>query len=219
VPLVGWVWAEHPEAEASNGTTWGSYAVTGTHDGERLTVTAVETDPPPVPDPDEPPAITTPCEVPAGGWVVLDPATTTIDAQDAALAAASAEPDYVSAWLDYLTGPSYDENGGLEPDDPTQMVLNVQFTGELERHEAELRELWGGPLCVSSAPRTEAELLSIMDEVIAHAGAGFISASPEGLSGTVEITVALDDGSLQAYFDQAYGAGVVAVSSALQQVG
>ncbi|WP_114424277.1 hypothetical protein [Nocardioides houyundeii] len=38
LPLAGWRWSEHPEHEEQDGARWGSFAVTGTWDGERFTV-------------------------------------------------------------------------------------------------------------------------------------------------------------------------------------
>ncbi|WP_104107868.1 hypothetical protein [Nocardioides sp. 616] len=38
LPLAGWRWSEHPEHEEQDGIRWGSFAVTGTWDGERFTV-------------------------------------------------------------------------------------------------------------------------------------------------------------------------------------
>lgn len=39
IPLAGWSWDEVEGDESSSGVTWGSYAVTGTFDGETFTVT------------------------------------------------------------------------------------------------------------------------------------------------------------------------------------
>lgn len=39
IPLAGWSWDEVDGDESGSGVTWGSYAVTGTFDGETFTVT------------------------------------------------------------------------------------------------------------------------------------------------------------------------------------
>jgi hypothetical protein len=44
-------------------------------------------------------------------------------------------------------------------------VLNVAFTGDLERHQAQLRSVWGGRLCVTRQQRTYRELLAIQREL------------------------------------------------------
>lgn len=56
VPLDAWGWDGLEGFESSGTTRWGSYAVTGTYDGKRLTVTQVPVllalyDPPPIDDP------------------------------------------------------------------------------------------------------------------------------------------------------------------------
>ena len=68
-------------------------------------------------------------------------------------ALAEAEPDFAGFWVDQF--PDQPPYGG---NDPTRLVVNVRFTGDLERHERELRKVWGGALCVSQAERTQAEL-------------------------------------------------------------
>jgi len=40
-------------------------------------------------------------------------------------------------------------------------VLNVRFTKDLARHEADIRTIWGGALCVSKALHTLAELIRV----------------------------------------------------------
>jgi hypothetical protein len=44
-------------------------------------------------------------------------------------------------------------------------VLNVAITGDLERHQAQVRSLWGGRLCVTRQRRTYRELLAIQREL------------------------------------------------------
>ena len=46
-------------------------------------------------------------------------------------------------------------------ENPGDIILNVSFTGEVKRHEQELRELWGGPLCVTQGGKTLKELEEI----------------------------------------------------------
>jgi hypothetical protein len=56
IPLVGWSWEGLDDAVSSSGSTWGSYVVQGTYDGESLTVTGAPMslalyDPMALPDP------------------------------------------------------------------------------------------------------------------------------------------------------------------------
>jgi hypothetical protein len=218
VELVGWDWAAAEGAESANGSTWGSYAVTGTWDGTRLTVTNVGA-PEDVPDQSlADPNFMTPCAPPAGGWAVIDSATTTDQAMQDALAAAALEPDYAGAWVDQSINPAADD--GTDNDesmnDPTKLVLNVMFTGDLAQHETDLRARWGGPLCVSTAPRSQAELLEIQSTLTAEPGV--LGSAPDDRAGTLEVDVVVDDG-LQARMDEKYGAGVVVVIPSLVPVG
>jgi hypothetical protein len=100
---------------------------------------------------------------------------------------------------------------------PEFLVLNAQFTGDLERHEAELRQIWGGALCVSEAANAMADLETIQAELtdsVPH----LTSAGVDVLTNTVTAQVFVDDG-LQERLDEQYGPGIVQVDAALQPVG
>jgi len=215
--LIGWQWSEHEgDYEEASGTRWGEFAVNGTFDGTSLTPTAVvpadEFDAPPYEDPTD---LTTRCPEPEGGWRVIDPALTTQQSQDDTFRAAQRLAGYAGAWVDQSINPAYDDPDDLEKElamnDPTKLVINVQVTGDPSAAEAELRKVWGGALCVTTAEHTERELGQIQEQVldlpgVLGGGAGFDK---------VDVQVVFDDGSIQAWADQEYGAGVVVVSSAL----
>ena len=80
--------------------------------------------------------------------------------------------------------------------------------------EAVLGQMWDGPLCVTTAERTEAQLRTIQDEVTTSNGSP-LGAGVDVLTGTVELTVTYDDGTLQSELDELHGDGVVRVTSAL----
>jgi hypothetical protein len=63
---------------------------------------------------------------------------------------------------------------------------------------------------------TEAELLEIQAELHGPGGVEVLTSSPE--NGYLFVGVVYDDGQLQRYFDELYGAGVVVVESALRPV-
>jgi hypothetical protein len=216
--LVGWDWAAVDGEESANGTTWGDFHVVGTYVGGTLTLTEVPDAPQP-PDRDEP-DFTSPCPEPEGGWRVVDPALATDAAFDAVHAYVNGLPDHGGTWHDQSINPAYadgvdaDDEGLLN--DPTQMVLNVRFTGDLEQHEADLRERWGGPLCVSKAEHTEAELRRIQDEL--QDTPGLLGSGSGSIDNRVNLDVIFDDGSLQAELDERFGRGAVVVTSALQPV-
>lgn len=217
--IVGWSWDDAPDAESANGTTWGAYEVTGTWDGERLTLT----DPPGPPqhdDVNEHTDLTSACPEPEGGWAVVDPTTTNQQALDAAAAAAQARPDYAGLWLDQSINPAYgdgaDPGDEMAMNDPTKLVLNVRVTGDVAEAERDLRAIWGGALCVSQAERSSAELQQIQQEV--GDSAEISNSGVNEITGTVEVAVFVDDG-LQAQLDERYGPGVVDVQALLEPTG
>lgn len=209
--IVGWDWST-VQAESASGTTWGTYSLTGTWDGETFTVTGPVGEPEPYDDGGAT-DFSTPCEEPEGGWTVVDEAT----ADDAGLAAAQeyaqGQPDFGGLWVDQSINPA---SGELGMNDPTKLILNVKFTGDLERHEAELRDRFGGPLCVVETDRTEAELRRLQDDLYEELGAHF--ASVDIVRGVVEFGVVVADPTLQAELDDAHGAGVVELIGSLRPV-
>jgi hypothetical protein len=218
--ITNWSWDELEDAQSMGGTTWGTYTVVGSYDGERFTLTE-----PPVQPAErdgsvgEAPTFPTPCQEPAGGWAVVDEATATDEAMSAAIAYAEAQPDHAGTWVDQSINPALRDNDSSDiesaANDPTKLVLNIRFTGDIERHEAELRDIWGGALCVSLAEHTQAELRDIQNEL--HSGlSGVLMSGVDSVTGMVDIQLVFDDGSLQAELDERYGSGVVRISARLQ---
>jgi hypothetical protein len=203
-PVDGWVWPE-PGTERHEGVTWGSFAVVGTYDGVRFNAEKVlDEEEAAVFLPVEPGAeLTSPCPEPPGGWGPTDPERSTAEDQASVIAVAQRLPGYAGVWLD---------DRGDASQDPRTTVVNVQVTGDVDTAEATLREVWGGPLCVSLAQHTEEELARITEEVRARRGAldAFFS------RGVVELVVDYDDGTVQREFDHRYGSGLVRVQSALR---
>lgn len=177
--------------EKASGVTWGSYALTGTFDGTAFTVTdaipAALYDTVAQP-PEE--ALGAACETPA----TTDPALTTPEDLDATLAAATALPGYATTWL-------------------TGTTINVAVTQDAAGAESTLRETWGGPLCVTTVEKTDADLNAINQELQAALPTLLTSGSfaPDSL----DAQVVFDDGSIQDWVDATYGEGLVRVSSAL----
>ena len=212
--VVGWRWDEVEGEEAANGTTWGTFTVVGTWDGEQLTLT--EPPGPPVPEDGVDVDLSTPCPPPPGGWQVVD--ASKLGGQGAALEYAGAQPDYAGAWLDQSINPAAAED---QPDesamnDPALLVLNVRFTGDLARHEAEIRAHWGGALCLTEAARPVQELERIQQELVEELQP--LSAGIDIVQGTVSLTVPVPDPALQASLDERYGEGTVVVTGILRPV-
>lgn len=217
--VIGWDWELVDGEESANGTTWGTYTVVGTWDGEALTLTEPAASPESSDPSDRDQArLATPCPEPEGGWQVVDESTTSDRAMQAAIEYARSQPTVGGVWVDQSINPVLDEEPIEESraNDPTKLVLNLSFSDELEQHEAAVREIWGGPLCVSEAPITAAELAEIRAEVEAEAG-DFLFSSTDEVDGQVHIGVAVDDG-LQQRFDERYGTGVVEVQAQLRPV-
>ncbi len=218
--IVGWDWNAVPGTVSAAGTTkWGEYLVVGTFDGDRLTLT----EPPRTPtDEDQaeaadPPAISdTPCTEPPGGWLPLSPAA------DSALKGA----------LDYITrSPDQSAFWFARSGQERWSVLNVRFARNAVSHEAKLRALHPGNLCVTEGGRPQSELEAIRDELFLSPGLlldsigkplktpGVLTGGVDAPRGIVAVQVILDTGDLQRTVDERYGPGVVKITSALKPVG
>lgn len=127
IPLDGWTWEGVDGSETSGDTTWGTYAVYGTFDGERYTIT-------------DPPIM----------LALYDP---------------------------------------VRPDDPTDGIDGTS---------------------------SDAELARVQDDLSTSLGSDALSLSTE--RGYVWVNVVWDDGTLQTAVDDAYGDGVVIVTSALRRI-
>lgn len=214
--VVGWDWGAVEGEEAESGTTWGDYTLVGTWDGERLSLT----EPPGPPGPATPIRsgerdFSTPCPPPPGGWAVVDESK--LDGQGAAFEYANGQPDHAGGWLDQSLNPASDEPiDEAAMNDPAKLILNLRFTGDLERHEAEVREVWGGALCVTEGEHTVAELQRIQHELGNELD--IVGSVADQLEGVVEVLIAVEEPGLQDRLDERYGKGVVEVIGALRPV-
>jgi hypothetical protein len=209
VPIANWDWQAVSGEERLSGTTWGNYHVVGSYDGSTFTLTDVgpyEEDTSGPTDPD----FSSPCPEPSGGWSDLEQATQE-DARPAA-AYARSQPDYVTSWVTQLE-PAKAEFGPV--------IVNAVFTGDRERHEAEMRKVWGGPLCVIERDvPTADELARIRKEAEARLddlGLEMLWSAGPGVEPIIEIGVVVDvEGKGEAALDARYGAGVVRLIPALK---
>ena len=207
IPLEGWDWSAATGYESASGTRWGSYEVVGTWDGETLTVERFG------PPSDEPGGtspvaehdLTTPCETPEGGWAVpADTPKLGQDDENAMHEYARAQPEYSASWVDNSAGRS------------AAVVTVFRFSADAARHEAAIRDLWGGPVCVieGGVPLQDLERIrtEVQDEV------RFSWSNVDEIGGTVEIGMHVVDPELQADLDRRYGEGVVELHGNLQAV-
>lgn len=215
--IVGWDWSLVDDEESASGTTWGTYSVVGTWDGSSLTLT--EPPGPPVHQEGSGMDFSTPCDPPPGGWAVTDESKATQEGLDSALSYANGQADFAGAWLDQSINPAAQQ----EPvdheamNDPTKLVLNLRFTGNLQAHESAVRSVWGGPLCITEARHRLDELRSIQQQLQGELDA--LSSSVNEVTGVVEVTVIVAEEDTQQQLDERYGEGVVQLTGALQPVG
>jgi hypothetical protein len=132
------------------------YQLIGTYENGTLTLT----EPPStgavtVPAPIDA-AFRVPCAEPAGGWRVVDPAHTKFEDYEAIMKAISDAPDYAGSW-----GAGHVEGVAGQPLD---QVLVAGFTGDIDRHRAELEKLWGGAICVTQLRYSQAELNDVAED-------------------------------------------------------
>jgi hypothetical protein len=211
-PIEGWDWDSVPGEESAAGATWGSYEVTGFYDGE--TFTLVDAGPPPERPVDDNP-IETPCPEPEGGWEVPDPDFISESDRLRAIKAARQEPDFSGAWLDYIG-----EASEFSPDE--NIILNLAFTGDVDQHESQIRELYGGPLCVTRFQHTLDRLLHIQKELTGPVGQDLglevLGAGVYEDRNVVELEVIVTDAATQNEIDERYGIGTVTITPALKPV-
>lgn len=206
IDLVHWSWDDVEGEDETGGAVWGEFDLVGRYDGETFTV--VKAGPLDTGDPSQADAIDTPCTEPVGGWVATDQARASLEVAQEIQTEVSDDDDFVGLWLDYYNVPPK----GPTEEDPGDIILNVSFTADLERHEQELRELWGGPLCVTEGGKTYKELREIQRTFDA-AEFGL-----EGLWSDIDVTknvvmfgvVIADEEALQQIEEQ-YGPGVVKI--------
>ena len=217
--VVGWDW-DDIDADSANGTTWGNYALVGRWDGSRFTLTQR----PRIARGDDRGAgrsdvdLTSPCPEQAGGWRPIDDAKATDAALTTTIRRAESMPGFAGAWLDqsYLEGSDDPDLLEREANDPTRLVLNVQFTDDLAAREQDLRQTWGGALCVSRVERSEAELSRILREL--RDRGDFLPSGTDTQRNTVLLEVWVADAELLADIEERYGRGAVQLIGILEPV-
>jgi hypothetical protein len=212
LPIADWDWTKVKGEESASGTTWGMFHLMGTFDGGAFTVLEVGVYEPPASGPTD---FTAPCPEPAGGWVAVDLARATDADLRAVMRAAEGEPDSAGFWIDYVDEPSeVTLDGGI--------IAIASFTGDLERHEADLRELWGGPLCVTQQELTQAELDRIQEELSGEVGSSLglqvTWSAGSVVDNRVEVGVVVASEGVVAAVEERYGTGAVLLVPALEPV-
>ena len=203
--VTGWDWEAVGPSETEDGVRWGSYAVTGTFDGTTFAVEEA-TQPQPRSGAWD---FEIPCATPKGGWEVVDPALTTQESYD--------EIGAVAEGLDgFAVAAVSTPDGAPGPRDPSDTVVSVYVASDARAAEAELRRHWGGMLCVTEVEHSHAELERVQQALLDVPGVSQVGSG--NLDNQVELVVFHDDGSIQRWADQEFGAGVVVVESMVQQL-
>ena len=209
VPVDGWDWSAVRGEERAAGTIWGAYYVRGTYEDGRFGVTRTGRfhNEPSHDDYDFSPA----CDRP---WLSPAPGKTSYEDFDAATMYANEQPDVSAVWVSYL-----DEDD--PPEERDEMLLNAAFTGRLLHHEAEIRERWGGPLCVVRYEVARRRLLRIQRQlhgsVEEELGYQALGSSVDEVGSEVELNVVVLTEQLEDELERRYGDLVVA-TGALQPV-
>lgn len=212
LPIANWDWSEVGGEESTRGTTWGEFHLVGRYDGETFTVLEIGDYQPPS---SEQTPFDAPCPEPSGGWAIVDPARATDADLQAVMRAAEAEPDSAGFWIDYVGEPSEGTPAG-------GIIAIAAFTGDLERHEAELKRVWGGPLCVTQLERTQAALQRIQRELGGDVGRDLglqvTWSATSVVDNRVEVGVVVAGPEAVSAVDERYGAGAVLLVPALEPV-
>jgi hypothetical protein len=220
LPIPNWRWDQVGGEQTTRGITWGRYRLVGAYDGAVFTVSRAALAPPqrqpshqeqfkhePKPG----------CPQPAGGWQVPDPARDSDRYLESLARKARAQPDFAGLWVSYLA-----PMGNNVAEDPGEFVLNVAFTSDLARHQAALRPLWGGRLCVTRQQRSYRQLLRIQREL--HRDGGRVlglrvlgSGIRESANAVTLEVVVLEQRAREA-LQARYGAGAVQATAVLTPV-
>jgi hypothetical protein len=216
VPIANWNWANVTGAKTAYGFTTGSYHLVGTYDGTVFTVT--EKPGPSRPVPRARHDFAPPCPTPAGGWVDVDPSRLTQADYDKFVNAMQQPPDAAGWWVS-----SGIPVGGVLSDNPAQEVTIVAFTRNIDAHRAQLRSLWGGPVCVVEHKHSTEELervarsLNGPDSLQLDLGIRY-GGGPDPVNDNVFFDVVVATPAMQQAVDRKYGAGVVELRGALTPV-
>lgn len=228
VPVHGLDWDAVTGERQIGDVTWIERAVVvGTYDGSALALTeqprlatdaeiatAVDVHNGPVP-----------CAEPTGGWAADGARFPSGSEYNAFIERVddytSTRDDWGGAWIDYIDGDSTIDLSNR----PDKVILVEMFTSDIAGHDADLRAIWPGAMCVTLSARTSADLEALADEVTQdEQGAGSLdlvlrsSANVDYARGAVRVFVPIATSSIQAAFDRKYGAGAVVVSGVLKPV-
>lgn len=234
VPITNWNWNAIDGEQIVGDTTWVDHVyVAGPYDGTAFTVdtvrpaTADDNARFATPQPD----FHAPCPAPPGGWLAAaagaDP-NAMLSGDGPIAQYVASQPDAGGWWGD----PSINPNWPNGDNDPRKVIVVATFTGDLARHETDLRKLWSGAVCVWQAKHSAAELHDLAVKVTADIGTGGTLTLPNGtvlrvlgfsqegnmLTGTVDLDVMVAYPAAQQWYDDTYGPGRVVLNAQMRLV-
>jgi hypothetical protein len=121
---------------------------------------------------------------------------------DRTVRGARPEPDAAGIWIDYIGNPS-------EYTPPSETILTLAFTGNLDDHEREARRTWGGPLCLTQFEHSLDELNRIRRDFPAEKlGLEILSSGLPENRNVLEISVVILTEEARAEVERRYGDAV-----------
>jgi hypothetical protein len=158
VPVTNWDWDEVQGISEESGEGWGRFHVVGTFDGEAFTLTERPEAPREAESTPGDLGFTSPCPEPPGGWPIPDPDRVSRRALETAGRTAEHQRDYAGHWIDYIGhGPRAGYTG--------RVIIVIAFAGDPQVHEARIRRVWGGALCLTHHRYTLRKLSRIQEQV------------------------------------------------------
>ncbi len=211
LPLMNWDWSLVEGEEAAQGARWGQFHVVGSYDGDRFAVVRATEYQPWAAGPSA--EFSVPCPEPTGGWIAHEPALATEEGRLAATRYANDQAEHSGTWVQTVDG----EPAAVINEDT---ILTVTFTGDLERHEQRLSELWGGPLCLARHALSLRQLSTIQRELADEQpfGLQMTWSSLDVWRNRVELGVIVTDEKAEQRLAERYGEGVVKLYPVLRPV-
>ena len=156
-----------------------------------------------------------PCSPPAGGWAVVNQALASNAQFNSMRQFIRTDGAFTGEWIvpNILRGTT--------PRSANDLYV-AGFTGDLERHQRDIQDRWGGPVCVISQAHPHHELEAIATKVFAHQdkrrGLLFDGVGVNDVHNTVDVHSVIASADNQAVMDKTFGPGAVRLIGMLRVV-
>jgi len=141
--------------------------------------------------------------------VPADPKVWDTDARGRFIQAVRKMSDFGGVWYDRRDHPADDKTYGVE---------TVYFTKNVDRHRAEVRALWGGPLCVVKVERSLGHLEDVVQAIVHDKHYGFLEVGVNEVDNDVQLVVVVADRELRQELDDRFGPGTVKALGAFRRI-